>query len=178
MEESAAAAGRDLSILSQLDWLAAGASDILGWLQSFLQCRPLLRDLYLLNRCSLEMGRDIELLGQSAAARYANYVWRMRDGHVSRLHSSVPRQETLRGVSLNCPLLFPESVVSLTAESFKGGVQLQSMSDSLKLTHSASLKRNDNRKRAVPSTPSRPSFKKVKSHPRLLVSRRDKPCQG
>jgi len=168
VEDAAAAAGRDLSVLSQLDWLAAGSSDLLGRLEASPQCRPLLGDLYLLDRYCLEMARSIELLGQTASARYANAVWRMRDGHLSRLHSSVPShtREALRGASLSCPSLFPEAVVSVTAECLKADVHMQSMSDSLKLVRSASSKRGDSRKRPASFSPPRPPAKKVLFRPR------------
>jgi len=53
MGEGAAAAGRDLSVLSELDWLAAGSNDFLGKLAVYPRCDFLLKDLLLVQRYSL-----------------------------------------------------------------------------------------------------------------------------
>ena len=82
MGEGTAAAGRDLSVLSELDWLVAGSNDILGKLAVHPRCDFLIKDLHLAQRYNLQIARDSELLGKSAAARYANLVWRIRDGHL------------------------------------------------------------------------------------------------
>jgi len=164
MGDGAVAAGRDLSVLSELDWLVSGSSDILTKLVALPQCAPLVRDLNLLRRYSLEVARDIERLGKTTSARYANFVWRLRDGHLARIHSAVPQhsREALRGARLGGPCLFPEKDVASTAENLRGDVQLRNMSDSLRFIQDASRRPPESRKRPAPAAPARPPVKKVK----------------
>jgi len=133
MEERTSLAGRDLSVISELDWLASGSNTLLGMLVRAPELNHILPYLTLLQRYSLEMCRDLEILGLSTTARYANNIWHMRDGYVTRLHPAVPKQtrEALRGASLNSKQLFPEEAVALAAESLKSDVQLQNMSQSV-----------------------------------------------
>ena len=45
---------------------------------------------------------SVEMLERSTTARFANYIWRLRDGHLSKLHPFVPKQtrESLRQAPL------------------------------------------------------------------------------
>ena len=67
--------------------------------------------------------------------RFANHLWRLRDGHVSKLHSSVPKQtkESLWQAPLLGKHLFPEETVALAGQNLRGDVQHQNLSKSLKL---------------------------------------------
>ena len=51
----------------------------------------------------------------------------MKDSHLSKLHSSVPRsmRQSLRSYSLNGYLLFLEETVAIAAANLKGDFQLQ-----------------------------------------------------
>ena len=91
-EELECAAGRDLAVISELDWLTSGASHLLGQMAATPALSPYMSSITLLQRYALETCRSVEMLERSSTARYANHLWRLRDGHLSRLHPSVPKQ--------------------------------------------------------------------------------------
>ena len=72
LEEQIATAGRDISLVSDLDWMASK----------------------LLNTM-------VHFLGLSTTARHANLVWHMRDSYLSKVHQLVPKatKDSLRNVS-------------------------------------------------------------------------------
>ena len=74
------------------------------------------------------------MLERSSTARYANHLWRLRDGHLSRLHPSVPKQtkESLRQAPLLGTHLFPEETVAVAARNLRGDVQHLNLSNSLR----------------------------------------------
>ena len=108
-EELVCAAGRDLAVISELDWLTSGASHLLGQMAATPALSPYMSSITLLQRYALETCRSVEMLERSLTARYANHLWRVRDGHLSRLHLSVPKQtkESLRQAPLLGTHLFP-----------------------------------------------------------------------
>ena len=109
-EELICAAGRDLAVISELDWLTSGASHLLSQMAATPALHPYMSSIMLLHRYALETCRSVEMLKRSLTARYANLLWRLRDGHLSRLHPSVPKQtkESLRQAPLLGIHLFPE----------------------------------------------------------------------
>ena len=86
----------------------------------------------LLQRYALETWRSVELLERSPTARYANRLWRLRDGHLSKLHSSVATKESLRQAPLLSNHLFPEETVAIAGLNLRGDVQHLNLSKSLK----------------------------------------------
>jgi len=68
MEEFASATGRDLSILSDMDWLVSGSNDILGRLAAAPKFASHLPYLHLLPRYSLQLCRDLEILSLTTTA--------------------------------------------------------------------------------------------------------------
>ena len=74
------------------------------------------------------------MLERSSTARYANLLWRLRDGHLSRLHPSVPKQtkESLRQAPLLGNHLFPEETVAIAGLNLRGDVQHLNLSKSLR----------------------------------------------
>ena len=124
-EELIAAAGRDLAVISELDWLTSGASHLLGQMAATPALLPFMSSITLLQRYTLETCRSVDMLERSLTARYANHIWRLRDGHLSKLHGSVPKQtkESLR----QAPLLGWETV-ALAGQNLRGDVQRMNLS--------------------------------------------------
>ena len=124
-EELICAAGRDLAVISELDWLTSGASHLLGQMAATPALHPYMSSITLLQRYGLETCRSVEMLKRSSTARYANHLWRLRDGHLSRLHPSVPKQtkESLRQAPLLGIHLFPEETVAIAGQNLRGDVQ-------------------------------------------------------
>ena len=133
-EELVCAAGRDLAVISELDWLTSGASHLLGQMAATPALSPYMSSITLLQRYALETCRSVEMLERSSTARYANHLWRLRDGHLSRLHPSVPKQtkELLRQAPLLGTHLFPEETVAVAARNLRGDVQHLNLSNSLR----------------------------------------------
>ena len=121
-EELVCTAGRDLAVISELDWLTSGASHLLGQMAATPALSPYMSSITLLQRYALETCRSVEMLERSSTARYANHLWRLRDGHLSRLHPSVPKQtkESLRQTPLLGTHLFPEETVAIAAQNLRG----------------------------------------------------------
>ena len=136
-EELVCAAGRDLAVISELDWLTSGASHLLGQMAATPALSPYMSSITLLQRYALETCRSVEMLERSSTARYANHLWRLRDGHLSRLHSSVPKQtkESLRQAPLLGTHLFLEERVAVAARNLRGDVQHLNLSNSLRVHH-------------------------------------------
>ena len=88
-EEFVAAAGRDLAVISELDWLTSGESHLLGQMAATPALLPYMSSITLLQRYDLETCGSVEMLERSSTARYANHIWRLRDVHLSKLHGSV-----------------------------------------------------------------------------------------
>ncbi len=82
---------KDLAIFSDIDWLLAGGTSLLTDLSSNPPSGDVLaQHLALLQRYMLELSRDVEVLERHSTARYANLIWRLRDGYLTRLHPSIP----------------------------------------------------------------------------------------
>ena len=81
-EELVAPAGRDLAVISELDWLMLGASHLLGQMAATPALLPFMSSITLLQCYALETCRSVEMLEQSSTARYANHIWWLRDGHL------------------------------------------------------------------------------------------------
>ena len=133
-EELVAAAGRDLTVISALDWLTSGASHLLGQMAATPALLPFMSSITLLQRYALETCRNVEMLERSSTARYANPIWRLRDDHLSKLHGSVPKQtmESLRQAPLLGQNLFPDETVAIAGQNLRGDVQHMNLSNSLK----------------------------------------------
>ena len=131
-EELVCAAGRDLAVISELDWLTS--AHLLGQMAATPALSPYISSITLLQRYALETCRSVEMLERCLTARYANHLWRLRDGHLSRLHPSVPKQtkESLRQAPLLGTHLFPEETVAVAAPNLRGDVQYLNLSNSLK----------------------------------------------
>ena len=151
-EELVCAAGRDLAVISELDWLTSGASHLLGQMAATPALSPYMSSITLLQRYALETCRSVEMLERSSTARYANHLWRLRDGHLSRLHNSVPKQtkESLRQAPLLGTHLFPEETVAVAARNLRGDVQHLNLSNSLKFFSAPKKQPKSNRSSSQP----------------------------
>ena len=138
-EELVAAAGRDLAVISELDWLTSGASHLLGQMAATPPLLPFISSITLLQCYALETCRSVEMLELSSTARYANHIWQLRDGHLSKLHGSVLKQtrESLRQAALLGQHLFPEETVAIAGQNLRGDVQRMNLSHSLKFFSAA-----------------------------------------
>ena len=98
LEEQIATAGRDISLVSDLDWMASK----------------------LLNTI-------VHFLGLSTTASHANLVWHMRDSYLSKVHQLVPKatKDALRMSPLNSEHLFKEETVVIASANLKSDLQLQ-----------------------------------------------------
>ena len=110
-----------------------GVSHLLGQMAATPALHPYMSSITLLQRYALETCRSVEMLERSSTARYANHLWRLRDGHLSRLHRSVPKQtkESLRQAPLLGIHLFPEETVAIAGQNLRGDVQHLNLSKSL-----------------------------------------------
>ena len=153
-EELECAAGRDLAVISELDWLTSGASHLLGQMAATPALSPYMSSITLLQRYALETCRSVEMLERSSTARYANHLWRLRDGHLSRLHPSVPKQtkELLRQAPLLGTHLFPEETVAVAAREPHRGrdVQHLNLSNSLRFFTASKKQSTGNRASSQP----------------------------
>ena len=95
---------------------------------------PYMSSITLLQCYALETCRSVEMLEQSLTARYANLLWRLRDGYMSKLHSSVPKQtkESLQQAPLLSKHLFPVETVAIAGLNLRGDVQHWNIAKSLK----------------------------------------------
>ena len=120
-EELVAAVGCDLAVISELDWLTSGASHLLGQMAATPALLPFMSSITLLQHYALETCRSVEMLEWSSTAPYANHIWRLRDGHLSKLHGSVPKQtrEFLRQAPLLGKHLFSEETVAIAGQNLR-----------------------------------------------------------
>ena len=65
-EELVCAAGRDLAVISELDWLTSGASHLLGQMAATPALSPYMSSITLLQRYALETCRSVEMLERSS----------------------------------------------------------------------------------------------------------------
>ncbi len=87
LEEQIGCAGKDISVVSDLDWLAAGASNLLNEMTSNQELAQSQSHQTFLKKYLLEMCRGVQALGLSKTAWYANLIWHMRDSYLSKLHN-------------------------------------------------------------------------------------------
>ena len=133
-EELICAAGHDLAVISELDWLTSGASHLLGQMAATPALHPYMSSITLLQGYALETCRSVDMLEGSSTTRYANHLWRLRDGHLSRLHPSVPKhtKESLRQAPLLGIHMFSEETVAIAGQNLRGDVQHLNLSKSLR----------------------------------------------
>ena len=64
------------------------------------------------------------MLEWSTTARFANHIWRLRDGHLLKLITSVLKQtrESLRQAPHLGKHLFPDETVALDGQNLRGDV--------------------------------------------------------
>ena len=147
--------GRDLAVISELDWLTSGASHLLGQMAATPALHPYMSSITLLQRYALETCRSVEML---ETARYANFIWWLRDGHLSRLHPSVPKQtkESLRQAPLLGIHLFPEEILAIAGQNLRGDVQHWNLSKSLRFFTAA--KQSTGKKASSQPPKAKPQF--------------------
>jgi len=128
IEEQVINTGQTLSIISDLDWVASGATSLLN---SMIAQLPIAdkRPYTLLQRYMLEVGRGIEKASLLQTGRYANQLWHIRDSYLNKIHPSIPRdaRQVLRNTPLKQHHLFLEEGVSSTAETLKSDLQFTSL---------------------------------------------------
>ena len=98
---------------------------------------PFMSSITLLQRYALETCRSVEMLERSKTARYANHIWRLRDGHLSKLHGSVRPGSLSDSHHSWGQHLFPEETVALAGQNLRGDVQHMNLSNSLKFFSAA-----------------------------------------
>jgi len=126
MDEQIGTAGKDISLVSDLDWMAEGASQLLNTMIATPESMTS-DHLVFLQRYLLEMCRSLQFLGLSSTARHANLIWHMRDSYLSKVHHLVPKatKDALRGSPLNSEHLFKEETVAIAADNLRSDLQLQ-----------------------------------------------------
>ena len=126
MEEKMVNAGYKISVISDLDWSASGATHLLNQMVANPQITSKDHITYL-QRYLLEICRGVEILGLLQTAQYANLVWHMRDAYLTKLHPAVPRasRDALRRSSLRNEGLFQEETVLLASSSMQENIQAQ-----------------------------------------------------
>ena len=163
MEESITNAGRDLSVVSDLDWMVSGASHLLKEMATTSGLQTSQTQIAHLQRYMLEVCRGLEVLELSNTARYANLIWHMRDSYLGKLHSSVPKstRESLRRSPLNSGRLFSEETVALASSTLKSDVIMMANQKTLQRLNAPG---NQSRGKRPSTTPYRqPGFKKPRS---------------
>jgi hypothetical protein len=133
LEEQISNAGKDISDVSDLDWLPAAATNLLTEMASDQELAQSNTHQTFLKKYLLEMCRGVQALGLSSTARYANLIWHMRDSYLSKLHQSIPKstRDVLRRSPLISGHLFSEETVANAAANLTGDLQLQTNSRAL-----------------------------------------------
>jgi hypothetical protein len=133
LEEQIGCADKDISVVSDLDWLAAGASNLLTEMSTDPELTQSSSHQTFLKKYLLEMCRGVQDLGLYSTARYANLIWHMRDSYLSKLHPSIPKstRDVLRRSPLINGHLFSEETVANATANLTGDLQLQTNSRAL-----------------------------------------------
>jgi hypothetical protein len=79
LEEQIGCAGRDIGVMSHLEWLTERASSLVNEMTTKPKLATLITHQTFLQKFLLEIGRGVQALGLSFSARYANLIWHMRD---------------------------------------------------------------------------------------------------
>ena len=122
--------GRDMSVLSDMDWMLGGAQTFLKGLRDSVQGRQeddsLDDSLYFLQRYLLEISQDVGHLALSSTALFANLRWRERDQALTRCHTLLSdSRESLRRGPLLSKTLFEENMVTAAASRLQGDISSQ-----------------------------------------------------
>ena len=166
LEEQIGCAGRDISVISDLEWLTEGASGLVNEMATKPELATSLTHQTFLQKYLLEICRGVQALGLSSSARYANLIWHMRDSYLSKLHPAIPKatRDVLRRSPLNSGHLFTEATVATAAANLTGDLQLQTNARALQRLQAPVTfprgkgKRPPGQQVRMPQAPKKPRF--------------------